>query len=97
MPDPYVFGPDAAADRIGHAASRAELEAAAYARAYLAHGDQLAALEAEAYAHSLTPPLTPRPVRRALAGLYLLATGRPMRCPACRAPYHAHRGRACQW
>lgn len=49
MPDPYVFGPDAGADRWQQAATRAELEAGAYARAYLAHGDQLGALEAEAY------------------------------------------------
>lgn len=46
MPDPRVFGPDAADDNLRR---RSLPEAEALRRAYLGHGDQLGALEAEAY------------------------------------------------
>lgn len=50
MGDPYVFGPEVSDDGRAAAAGFLEDEARALSRAYHAHGDQLAALEAEAAA-----------------------------------------------
>ena len=63
-PDPYVFGRRPA--RGYRARAR---EADAYARAYLGHGDQLAALEAEA-ARDARRPLTAGEWIRSLARLF---------------------------
>jgi len=50
MSDPYVFGPEVSPEGRAAAARFLETEARALGRAYHAHGDQLAALEAEAAA-----------------------------------------------
>lgn len=75
MPDPAVFGPEAADDgfrgqhtyrpaEAGDRARRAESDA--MRRAYLGHGDQLGALEAEAYRDQA--PLTVRRWLRLMLG-----------------------------
>lgn len=77
MPDPLVFGPGRPGCHCGHpwcrycdpeaaeaAAAMRHAEAAAIARAYHAHGDQLGALEAEAARDSA--PLTAAGWLRAL-------------------------------
>jgi hypothetical protein len=71
--DPYVFGPEVSDEGQAAAAGYLEAEARALGRAYRAHGDQLAAAEAEAVAdqhqadrHQLTAGEWSRSIRRFL-------------------------------